>query len=392
MRSARKHARMMVDGVWLMVHEAGSNGVYSSGPMAGAKTCSGSFGRSVSAEPDKISLIHRAETFAGQVVVPSHAIRTNHQPFTIPVEDGDAYGGNHSRSARLCADRGTTGLYVHVPFCDGKCAYCAFYSVGYKPALADRYLNSLECELAASLPLAPETIYIGGGTPSVLSARQIDRLCRLLQTQVDTCRLVEWSVEINPGSVDAEKAAVLAAAGVNRVSLGAQSFDDRILKTLGRRHSAADTVKAVTILRAAGIANIGLDLIACVPGCARALWRKTLRQAVALAPKHVSVYALTNEEGTRLNRLLGQGSAALLSDEAQLAMLDLAETELIQAESGQAESGQAGLGLAGFERYEISNYARSGFKCRHNVACWRGEQYVGLGPAAASHVGLKRWT
>ncbi|MCG2660323.1 MAG: radical SAM family heme chaperone HemW [Kiritimatiellae bacterium] len=273
--------------------------------------------------------------------------------------------------------RNTTGLYVHVPFCDGKCAYCAFYSVRYKPALADRYLDGLERELAAALPLAPETIYIGGGTPSMLSVRQIDRLCRLLRDRVATRRLVEWSVEINPGSVDAAKAAVLAVAGVNRVSLGAQSFDDRILKTLGRRHAAADTVKAVTILRAAGIANIGLDLIACVPGCARALWRKTLRQAVALAPKHVSVYALTNEEGTRLNRLLGRGSAALLSCEAQLAMLDLAETELTQA---------------GFRRYEISNYAQSGFECRHNVACWRGEEYIGLGPAAASHVGLKRWT
>ena len=270
-----------------------------------------------------------------------------------------------------------TGLYVHVPFCDGKCAYCAFYSVRYRPALADRYLDGLEHELAAALPLAPATIYIGGGTPSVLSARQIDRLCRLLQTQVATRRLVEWSMEINPGSLDAEKAAILAAAGVNRISLGAQSFDDRILQTLGRRHAAADTVKAVTILRAAGIVNIGLDLIACVPGCARALWRKTLRQALALAPNHVSVYALTNEEGTRLNRLIGQGSAALLSEEAQLAMLDLAETELTKA---------------GFGRYEISNYARSGFECRHNVDCWRGEQYVGLGPAAASHVALKRWT
>lgn len=278
--------------------------------------------------------------------------------------------------------RNTTGLYVHVPFCDGKCAYCAFYSVRYRPAMADCYLNGLGRELAASLPLAPETIYIGGGTPSVLSVRQIDRLCRLLQTQVATHRLVEWSVEINPGSVDAEKAAVLAAAGVNRVSLGAQSFDDRILQTIGRRHAAADTVKAVNILRAAGIANIGLDLIACVPGCTRALWRKTLRQALALSPKHVSVYALTNEEGTRLSRAIGQGTAALLSYEAQLAMLDLAETELMQARFGRA----------GFGRYEISNYAQSGFECRHNVACWRGEEYIGLGPAAASHVGLKRWT
>ena len=278
--------------------------------------------------------------------------------------------------------RNITGLYVHVPFCDGKCAYCAFYSVRYEPALADRYLDSLERELAVLLPLAPETIYIGGGTPSVLSVRQIDRLCRLLRENVATRRLVEWSVEVNPGSVDTTKAATLAAAGVNRVSLGAQSFDDRILKILGRRHVAADTVKAITILRAAGITNIGLDLIACVPECARALWRKTLRQAVTLAPKHVSVYALTNEEGTRLNRLLSRGKTALLSDDEQLAMLDLAETELTHA----------GFGQAGFVRYEISNYAQSGFECRHNVACWRGEQYVGLGPASASHVGLKRWT
>jgi len=273
--------------------------------------------------------------------------------------------------------RNTTGLYVHVPFCDGKCTYCAFYSVRYEPALADRYLAGLALELDEFKSLAPATIYIGGGTPSVLSVRQLEALCRLLRDRIATRRLVEWSVEINPGSLDPDKVVVLAAAGVNRVSLGAQSFDDYILKTLGRRHAAADTIKAVKILRSAGIENIGLDLIACVPGCARILWQKTLRQAMALAPKHVSVYALTNEEGTRLSRLLGQGKTALLSEEAQLAMLDMAEIELTQG---------------GFGRYEISNYAQSGFECRHNVACWRGEEYIGLGPAAASHVGLKRWT
>jgi oxygen-independent coproporphyrinogen III oxidase len=275
------------------------------------------------------------------------------------------------------ARKSITGLYAHVPFCDGKCAYCAFYSVLYEPALADRYLDGLEHEPAASLSLAPQTIYIGGGTPSVLSVRQIERLCRLLRDRVDTRRIVEWTMEINPGSVNAVKAKILAAAGVNRVSLGAQSFDDRILRTLGRRHTAADTVRAVAILRNAGIVNIGLDLIACVPGCTRALWRKTLRQTAALAPQHVSVYALTNEEGTRLNHLISRGSTVLLSCETQLAMLNLAETELAHS---------------GFKRYEISNYALSGFECRHNVACWRGEEYIGLGPAAASHVALKRWT
>lgn len=277
------------------------------------------------------------------------------------------------RSAR----HSITGLYAHVPFCDGKCGYCAFYSVRYESVLADRYLDALQRELAAALPLAPKTIYIGGGTPSVLSVRQLEDLGRLLRDGVATRRLTEWTIEINPGSLDAEKAAVLAAAGVNRFSLGAQAFDDRVLKALGRRHAAADIFTAIAVLRRAGIENIGLDLIACVPGCGRPLWRSALRQAVALAPKHISVYALTSEEGARLDQAVRHGKAALLSDEEQLAMLDTAEDILVGA---------------GYRRYEISNYAKPGFECRHNLACWRGEEYIGLGPAAASHVGLKRWT
>lgn len=270
-----------------------------------------------------------------------------------------------------------TGLYAHVPFCDGKCGYCAFYSVRYEDALADRYLDALERELAVALPLAPKTIYVGGGTPSVLPARRLARLISLLRNGIDVRRLTEWSVEINPGSLDAEKAGLLAAVGVNRFSLGAQSFDDRVLKTLGRRHRVSDIFKAVDLLRRAGVENIGLDLIACVPGCGPDLWRSTLRQALALAPKHLSVYALTNEEGTRLNQAIRQSKTALLSDDDQLAMLNTAEDLLTGA---------------GYRRYEISNYAQPGFECRHNVACWRGEEYIGLGPAAASHIGLKRWT
>jgi oxygen-independent coproporphyrinogen-3 oxidase len=133
----------------------------------------------------------------------------------------------------------------------------------------------------------------------------------------------------------------------------------------------------VATLRRAGLKNFGLDLIAGVPGVSRARWRATLLQAVALEPEHVSVYALTSEEGTRLHRAISRGAAALLADDEQLAMLDCAE-EL--------------LGRAGLYRYEISNYARPGRECRHNLACWRGEQYIGLGPAAAGHVGLRRWT
>ncbi|MBI2440350.1 MAG: radical SAM family heme chaperone HemW [Lentisphaerae bacterium] len=276
-----------------------------------------------------------------------------------------------------CARDKITGLYVHVPFCDGKCGYCAFYSVRYQEALAEDYLDALERELAAAGPLAPETIYLGGGTPSVLTASQLERLLRMLLAKISLSRLLEWTIEINPGSLDAAKAAVLTALGVNRFSLGAQAFDDRVLQTLGRRHAAADTAKAVALLRKAGARNLNLDLIAGMPDCPRALWQQTLLSALALSPEHISVYALTNEEGTRLNRRWRQGKMKLLSEEEHLHRLDMAE---------------ALLAASGFKRYEISNYARDGFECRHNLACWRGEEYIGLGPAAASHVGMKRWT
>lgn len=272
------------------------------------------------------------------------------------------------------------GLYVHIPFCDGKCGYCAFYSVPYDCRLADRLLAALEKDLllsrAAGLVPAMATIYIGGGTPSILSAGQLERLCGIIQPCAGKGG-VEWTVEINPGSITAEKLAVLVRAGVNRISLGAQSFDDRVLKKLGRRHAAADVLQAVKLILRAGVKNFGLDLIAGVPGFGAKVWRHTLEQAVALAPRHVSVYALTAEEGSRLRGAIGRGEAALLSDDEQLAALALAETVLT---------------AAGYARYEISNYARPGFECRHHCACWRGGEYLGLGPAAASHAGLARWT
>ena len=273
-------------------------------------------------------------------------------------------------------------LYVHIPFCDGKCGYCAFYSVPYDVELADRFLAALEQELtllvqATGVILAADTVYIGGGTPSVLSAAQLERLCQLLQPFLSVAAPLELTVEMNPGSVTSEKLAVLVSAGVNRISLGAQSFDDAVLKALGRRHTVADIFQSVDLIRQAGVVNIGLDLIACVPGFDEKVWRNTLEQSVALTPRHLSVYALTDEEGTRLNRAISRGKTALLSDEQQLAALDAAEAVLTAAD---------------YHRYEISNYARPGFECRHHCACWRRGEYLGIGPAAASHAGLERWT
>jgi oxygen-independent coproporphyrinogen-3 oxidase len=270
------------------------------------------------------------------------------------------------------------GLYVHVPFCDGKCHYCAFYSVPYSREKGAAWLAALKREAEAARsefgPFAFSTVFLGGGTPTILPMDQLEELLDLIRCTLGAGdSVVEWTSEANPGSVDTDKLKVMKSAGVNRISLGAQAFDDGVLRQLGRRHSVKDIYTAVEAIKSAGFTNWGLDLIACVPGVSLEAWRESLRAAVALEPAHVSVYALTRDEGTRLDR----DHLALLDDEEQLRMLELAEEV---------------LGVAGLSRYEISNYARPGFECRHNLSCWRGENYVGLGCAASSRVGSRRWT
>ncbi|MBN1669808.1 MAG: radical SAM family heme chaperone HemW [Kiritimatiellae bacterium] len=266
---------------------------------------------------------------------------------------------------------------MHVPFCDGKCPYCAFYSTLYSPDRAARFLDALERELKSAPAFEAETVYIGGGTPTVLSERELAWLCGLVRGRVCTERVQEWTCEANPGAWNLARLAVLAEAGVTRISLGAQSFDEVVLRTLGRRHTVSDIRTAVADIRAAGFMNFGLDLIAGVPGVPRTTWHETLREAVALGAPHVSVYALTVEENARLPRDIARGTARAPCEQDQLSALALAEDT---------------LGAAGYRRYEISNYAQPGFECRHNLACWHGERYLGFGPAAASHRGLDRWT
>jgi oxygen-independent coproporphyrinogen-3 oxidase len=278
------------------------------------------------------------------------------------------------------------GLYVHVPFCDGKCAYCAFYSTLYTPELGDGWLRAVEVEVRQLRSefggLRPATVYFGGGTPSLLTEGQLGRLIGLLSDQLmapdwNPGPGVEWSVEANPGSLTEGKLGLLRRAGVNRISLGVQSLHDDVLVLLGRRHRVADALAAVRAIRGAGFENWGMDLIACIPGVSEARWQETLVQAVNLAPTHISVYALTSEEGAQLTERLRRGDMALLDDERQLDMLALAEATLAEA---------------GYGRYEISNYAKPGFECRHHLSCWRGGNYLGVGCAAASRVGSRRWT
>ncbi|MFA7159878.1 MAG: coproporphyrinogen-III oxidase family protein [Kiritimatiellia bacterium] len=327
--------------------------------------------------------------------------------------------------------KNVTGLYVHVPFCDGKCFYCAFYSVPYRGGWAAKYLRALETELKQYPPLEVETVYIGGGTPSALDPDELKNLFALIKNHIRADLVKEWTVECNPGSLTPGKLAILAQNGVNRISLGAQSFDDDALKWLGRRHSAADIFDAVEMIKAAGFDNFGLDLIACIPGFKQDVWRKTLSAAIALEPMHISVYALTREEGSRLARETGEKQNSTLPDKncsrprrGRSGVIPLRPNRLAQGFAGAKRRDYAGqaapgynpashnqiellsedeeieaLDLAeniltaeGYMHYEISNYALPGFECRHNLDCWRGGEYIGLGPAASSHAGLMRWT
>ncbi len=188
-------------------------------------------------------------------------------------------------------------LYLHIPFCSGKCLYCAFFSEPYAPVRADSYLEALDREMRGSeyLPAAVETLYIGGGTPSTLSVPQWQRLTAMLHRQSDLSACREWTVEANPGTVSPALATHWRESGVNRISLGVQSMHDATLERIGRRHNAAQAADTVAVLRSSGFARIGLDLIAGLPGVSPAEWKNTLQRSLALAPDHVSVYACSGQ-------------------------------------------------------------------------------------------------
>lgn len=270
-------------------------------------------------------------------------------------------------------------LYLHIPFCSGKCLYCAFFSEPYAPVRADSYLEALDREMRGSeyLPAAVETLYIGGGTPSTLSVPQWQRLTAMLHRQSDLSACREWTVEANPGTVSPALATHWRESGVNRISLGVQSMHDATLERIGRRHNAAQAADTVAVLRSSGFARIGLDLIAGLPGVSPAEWKNTLQRSLALAPDHVSVYACSVEPGSRLHRLQAVGGFRPADEAAMAVALETADVL---------------LGHAGFEHYETSNHARPGQRCLHNVNIWLGADYIGFGPAAASRAGRQRWT
>lgn len=260
------------------------------------------------------------------------------------------------------------GLYVHVPFCASTCDFCAFYQTQPTAGSVQRFLDGLACEAALvewSRPVT--TVFWGGGTPGLLAPRDLAKLAALVRARCGGAP-DEWTVELAPTTVTAERLAVLRDVGVTRVSLGVQSFQAALLEALGRQHTPDRVLRAYERVRAAGFASVNLDLMFALPGQTETEWAADVRTAVALAPDHLSTYCLTFEEDTALWVKLSQGRVKL-------------DAEL---EARLYESTWAQLAAAGYGQYEVSNFARPGHACLHNLNTWRMHEWVGLGPSAAS--------
>jgi oxygen-independent coproporphyrinogen III oxidase len=265
-------------------------------------------------------------------------------------------------------------LYVHFPFCARLCPYCAFYKTRGNAADVGRFCEALVCELQGTAALLPSTIYFGGGTPTALKTSQLEVILSAFHQQLDLSELREWTVEANPGSVSARKAALLKKFDVNRISLGVQSWDNNLLNLLGREHNAAQAEESFRIFRDAGFSNISIDLMFALPGQTDRQWHDSLRQTIMLEPEHISTYCLTYEEDTEFLARFERGEFSA-DEEREADFLEMAMTTLERA---------------GYEHYEISNYARAGFRSEHNQAYWRGADYAGLGPSAFSTRGFER--
>ena len=278
------------------------------------------------------------------------------------------------------------GIYIHIPFCKSRCTYCAFYSTT-RTELRQRYVEAVCKEMTQrasengqSAKSLVNTIYLGGGTPSQLAPGQVEQLLTKLRETWDVDQGAEITMEMNPDDVTYEYAAQLVKMGVNRVSMGAQTFDDQRLKFVNRRHTAVQVARAVNHLRRAGICNISIDLMYGFPCETLSEWQSDILAALALDVEHLSAYCLTIEEGTPLYETLRKGENEKMRDGDEEA-----EREMYYTLKNLLEE-------AGYEHYELSNFARPGFRSRHNNGYWTGLPYIGLGAAAHSYNGhIRRW-
>lgn len=280
------------------------------------------------------------------------------------------------------------GLYVHIPFCATRCSYCGFYSTT-KLDLQDRYVDSLCREIALRKEYLSSystdskaantiirTIYIGGGTPSQLSRYSLEKLFYAIDTYLE-CSPEEVTMEVNPDDVTNDLAETISALHINRVSMGAQTFDDNRLKFLNRRHKSFQVERAIDILHEHGVGNISIDLMFGFPGQTCDSWKEDVRRAISLDIQHISAYSLMYEEGTKLYRMLKENRINEIDDEVSLNMYN----ELINILCG-----------AGYEHYEISNFAKKGYRALHNSSYWHDIPYLGIGAAAHSYnIKSRQW-
>lgn len=265
------------------------------------------------------------------------------------------------------------GLYVHVPFCVKKCSYCDFYSLPGRQDSLESYVRAVRSEAHTYAGLSFQSLYLGGGTPSLLGAGHLSALLDGLRASLDLTGLVEATIEVNPESATRQLLQTARDAGITRLSIGVQSLSDSELKSVGRVHSAAQAIEAVKLARELGFKAVSADLIIGLPSQTWSTLRRTVETLVGLGTEHLSLYCLSLEEGTPLAETAPDD---LSTDDAQAELFE--QASLFLAESG-------------FSHYEISNFARKGYECLHNLNYWRGGEYVGLGPSAASHLRGRRF-
>jgi oxygen-independent coproporphyrinogen III oxidase len=270
------------------------------------------------------------------------------------------------------------GAYIHVPFCFHKCHYCDFFSVVGKESQHEAYVDRLSEELACIGPLMKplQTIFIGGGTPTLLAPKLFQQMLEAIQKYLPFENELEYTIEANPETVTQEKAEILSACGVNRVSIGAQSFDAELLKVLERWHEPSSVARAVECVHNAGITNVNLDLIYAIPTQSIEQVQSDVRIATALKPTHMSCYALTYEPNTPLAHRLAVGEVVRVDHDLEADMFDFVTEELTSL---------------GYKQYEISNYAKEGKQCKHNLLYWKNGNWWPFGPAGAGHSNGRRW-
>lgn len=275
----------------------------------------------------------------------------------------------------------TRGLYIHIPFCAKKCGYCDFTSLVGNGTQIDDYLSYLDKEFslykAGNLIDDIETIFIGGGTPSILSAGQLERLFSIIGENVDLSKLREYTMESNPGSLTRDKLELMKAGGLNRLSIGLQASQDHLLKFLERIHTYEEFLESYRLARLVGFDNINIDLMFAFQGQTLEDWRETLERVVSLEPDHISAYSLIIEEGTKFFNMYEDGS-----------LTDYDEDEYVQMYRYTIDY----LADKGYGQYEISNFAKQDKECRHNLIYWDDREYYGLGLGSSGYLGGKRYT